>query len=72
VSRRRLLELVEEDPRAYREIQTTRRVRREKTGNPSLEAEYITALRHATAVPLEIGQVATRLAVALKAVQSHT
>jgi formiminotetrahydrofolate cyclodeaminase len=70
--RRLLLELVEEDPKAYTEVQVKRRARREKTGNPSLEAEYITALRHATAVPLEIGQVATRLAVALKAVQSRT
>jgi formiminotetrahydrofolate cyclodeaminase len=72
VSRRRLLELVEEDPRAYREVQTTRRARRAKKGDPSVEAEYLAALHRAIAAPLEIGRIATRLAITLKAAQPRT
>jgi glutamate formiminotransferase/formiminotetrahydrofolate cyclodeaminase len=70
--RRRMLELVEEDARAYESVRSARKGRKEKPGDATADAAYLTALRGAVAVPLETARLATDLSVALESVRTRT
>ncbi len=70
--RQRMLELVDEDPRAYEAFRAARKARKEKPGDAAAEAAYRTALRGAAAVPLETARLSEELAVGLEAVGPRT
>jgi glutamate formiminotransferase / formiminotetrahydrofolate cyclodeaminase len=70
--RHRMLELVEEDARAYEAVRTARRTRKERPGDAASEAAYLAALRGAASVPLETARLAAELAVALESVRART
>jgi glutamate formiminotransferase / formiminotetrahydrofolate cyclodeaminase len=70
--RHRMLALVEEDASAYERVRSARKARKEKAGDPDVEAGYVTALRGAASVPLETARLATELSVALESVRART
>ena len=55
--RRRLLVLIEEDAQSYEAVRTARRARKERPGDGTTEAAYLTALRSAAMVPLETARL---------------
>jgi len=70
--RRRMLALVGEDTASYEAVRAARKARKEKAGDPAVQAAYLLALRGAATVPLETARLSEDLAVRLEGVRSRT
>jgi glutamate formiminotransferase / formiminotetrahydrofolate cyclodeaminase len=70
--RRRMLALVEEDAQSYEAVRSTRKARKEHSGEEAAEAAYRTSLRGAACVPLETARLSEGLSVRLEAVRTRT
>lgn len=70
--RRRFLVLADEDAASYDGVRAAKRGRKERPSDPSAQAAYLGAVRHAAEVPFETARRARELAKRLDSVRART